>query len=204
MNASSNFLKIGITGGIGSGKTTVSKIIEKLGYPVFYSDLEAKNLMTTSEKIMTMVVELFGAQAYVNGELNRAYLAHVAFNNPSLLQALNQVIHPEVRNLFERFCLKNQHKKLIFNEAAILFETGAYKTFHANVLVTADEALRIERVCKRDHISEEQVKGRMKNQWDDSQKIPLADFVIYNNQEALEPQIERVLNELQNRVEFCS
>lgn len=198
---SKTFLKIGLTGGIGSGKTTVSKIIEALGFPVFYSDLEAKKLMTNNPNVVAAVKSLFGTEAYANGDLNRTYLAQVVFNNPSLLKALNDIIHPEVRNAFEDFCMKNKTKKLIFNEAAILFETGAYKTFDFNVLVTAREELRIERVAKRDQISENQVRERMNNQWSDDRKLSLADFVIVNDNQELITQVERVVSNLLSKLD---
>jgi len=196
MNFNPAFVKIGITGGIGSGKTTVAKIIEQLGYPVFFSDQEAKKLMVSNEKIKTQVLALFGEQAYSNGSLNRDHLAQVVFNKPDLLNSLNQVIHPEVRNSFDNFCVHNEHKKLIFNEAAILFETGAYKSFNFTILVTANESLRVKRVCLRDNITENQVYERLKNQWKDEVKIPLADFVVFNNGEALQPQIEKIILQL--------
>lgn len=196
MKSNSLPLKIGVTGGIGSGKTTVCKIIEKLGFPVFYSDEEAKDLMLTNATIIDGVKKLFGEAAYQDGALNRPYLAQIVFNNPSLLSALNQVIHPEVRNAFDNFAQQNKYKKLVFNEAAILFETGAYKNFDFTILVSAPIELRVKRVCERDHVSEQDVLKRMQNQWPDENKIPLADFVVHNDQQALQPQIESVINVL--------
>lgn len=199
MNSEIKPIRIGITGGIGSGKSTVCKIIEKLGYPVFYSDLEAKSIMNYNSDVIEKVKLLFGESAYdEHGALNRAHLAQVAFKNPSVLASLNDIIHPAVRIAFENFSLKNSEKKLIFNEAAILFETGAYKRFDFNILVCAEMLRRIKRVCERDNISENQVLERMKNQWSDDQKIPLADFVIYNNDEALQPQVESIIREIQH------
>ena len=200
MNQPKDFLKIGITGGIGSGKTTVSRIIEELGYPVFYSDIEAKALMTSNAKVIAAVKKLFGEEAYAHGNLNRTHLARVVFDNPSLLKSLNAVIHPEVRLEFESFCERNKAKKLLFNEAAILFETGAYKTFDFNVLVTADANLRIQRVIHRDNVSKNEVLSRMKNQWSDELKRPLADFIIFNNQEELMPQIQDVIESLMKKL----
>jgi dephospho-CoA kinase len=193
MSIKKRFLKIGVTGGIGSGKSTVCSLIEKFGYPVFYSDLEAKNLMNSNKALMDGIKVLFGNEAYLNGVLNRIHLAKVAFNNQSVLSDLNNLVHPLVRKEFELFCLRNVHKKLIFNEAAILFESGAYKSFDYNILVCANEELRIQRVSERDNVSVSQVKERLKNQWSDDQKVPLADFVVSNNNEALKPQIEQVI-----------
>jgi dephospho-CoA kinase len=196
MRSNKDFIKIGLTGGIGSGKTTVAKIIEKLGFPVFYSDLVAKSLMTENDGVVQSVVKIFGEQAYVNGRLNKSFLAQLAFSNPRLLNALNEIIHPEVWNAYSAFCEDNKHKKLIFNEAAILFETGAYKRFDYNVLVTAPEEIRIRRVMERDRLSEVQVKARINNQWSDEKKIPLADFVIFNYDRSLEPQIEFIVQRI--------
>lgn len=192
--------KIGVTGGIGSGKTTVCKIIEKLGFPVFYSDLEAKNLMLHSATVVSAVKSIFGESAYREGQINRSHLAQIVFNNPSLLNELNQIIHPEVRKAFDAFAQENVNQKLVFNEAAILFETGAYKNFDFTILVSAPIELRVKRVCERDHVSEQDVLKRMQNQWPDENKIPLADFVIHNDQQALKPQIESVINVLLAKV----
>jgi dephospho-CoA kinase len=191
---------IGVTGGIGSGKTTVCKIIEKLGFPVFYSDLEAKNLMLHSAHVISAVKHVFGESAYTGGQLNRPHLAQIVFNNPSLLNELNQIIHPEVRKAFDAFVQENVNQKLVFNEAAILFETGAYKNFDFTILVSAPIELRVKRVCERDHVSEKDVVKRIQNQWPDEKKIPLANFVIHNDQQALQPQIESVLNMLLAKV----
>lgn len=174
-------LKIGVAGGIGSGKTTICQFIEKRGYPVFYSDLEAKKIMNSNEHVISEIIKFFGSNAYQSKKLNSAHLAAVAFNNPSLLGELNQLVHPAVRASFEHFVEAHQDKKLVFNEAAILFETGAYQTFDYNILITAPKELRLERVANRDQIEPQQVENRMKNQWSDEKKIPLADFVIQNN-----------------------
>lgn len=194
--------KVGVTGGIGAGKTTVCKIIESLGYPIFYADIEAKNIMTSNPDIIAQIVRLFGADAYQNGEMNKFHLSKVVFNNPSLLSELNNLVHPEVRLSFDAFAKKHQDKKLVFNEAAILFETGAYKTFDYTVLVTAPKSLRIQRVSQRDQVANEHVENRMKNQWDDAKKIPLADFVILNDgQTDLNQSIRDILQQLLKRSE---
>ena len=189
-------LKIGVTGGIGSGKTTVCKLIEKMGFPVFYADVEAKNLMRFNKNIVDGLIRLFGEAAYEGNELNRTHLAQIVFNNPSLLNELNEIIHPEVRIAFNDFALKNEHRKLVFNEAAILFETGAYKNFDATILVTASLDNKILRVGERDQIPQEKILERMNNQWPDEKKIPLATYIIQNDHQALQPQIENIINAL--------
>lgn len=188
--------RIGITGGIGAGKSIVCRVISTMGYPVFYSDKAAKDILETDAGVMASVTKLFGAEAYSNGTLNRPFIANQVFGNETLLEALNAIVHPAVRLAFERWAEK-QPTPLVFNEAAILFETGAYKNFDAVVLVTAPEALRIERVMARDKVNEEAVKARMAKQWTDDQKMPLATFTILNDdQTMLIPQVIELLKKL--------
>jgi dephospho-CoA kinase len=182
-------LKIGITGGIGSGKSIVGKILEALHYPVFYSDSEAKNITHTNEEIRSALISRFGDTVYLDGVLNRAFLAEKIFADPEERIFVNNLIHPRVREAFEHFAIASE-SELVFNEAAILFETGSYKQFDKTILVTAPIAVRIERVMERDKCSAEEVQQRMKNQWDDEQKISLADFVIVND--GVKPLIEQI------------
>lgn len=191
-------LKVGITGGIGAGKTFVCRVLEKMGYPVFYSDKEAKELMNAHPGIVEEIIALVGEQAYEDGELNRPFLAEKAFENKDLLSRINAIVHPRVREAFADFAEQNAGLKgIVFNEAAILFETGAYKTFDATVLITAPESIRLNRVVERDTIPESQVRSRMNNQWKDEEKAKLADFVIHNDGTTmLLPQIENMLIKL--------
>lgn len=193
----SSCLKIGVTGGIGSGKSTVCKIIEQLGYPVFYSDQEAKKVINSNLAVIKKVKKLFGSTSYVDGQLNRAHIAEQAFENPGLLNALNEIIHPIVRNSFQDFATLHGTKKFVFNEAAILFETGAYKNFDFNILVVAPKDLRISRIMERDKVHEAQVILRMKSQWADEQKIPLANYVIQNSDDDdLTQQVKKIIENL--------
>jgi dephospho-CoA kinase len=196
MKSNYSCFKIGVTGSIGSGKTTVCRQIQELGYPVFYSDLEAKQLMNYNSRLISGVKQLFGELAYKNGELDRTYLSQIVFNNPSLLQELNQLVHPEVRRSFDEFVSANCYKKLVFNEAAILFETGAYKNFDFTILVHAPKEIRLKRVQLRDQITENQALERMKNQWPDEKKIALADFTIENYKREILPQLEIILSKI--------
>lgn len=191
-------LKVGITGGIGAGKTFVCRVLEKMGYPVFYSDKEAKELMNSHPGIVEEIIALVGEQAYADGELNRPFLAEKVFENKDLLSRINAIVHPRVREAFANFVEQNAGLKgIVFNEAAILFETGAYKTFDATVLITAPESVRLNRVVERDTIPEGQVRSRMNNQWKDEEKAKLADFVIHNDGTTmLLPQIENMLIKL--------
>lgn len=183
-------LKIGITGGIGSGKSTVCRVFSALGIPVFEADRIAKELMNTSREIHEKLVNLFGASVYLPDQtIDRKYLAGIVFNNPSLLAQLNAIVHPVVRQTFFDWCDK-QKSPYIIHEAAILFESGFYKMMDKTITVVTSENERIQRVMKRDGLTLELVKERIRNQWTDEERIKLADFVIGNNDnELIIPQI---------------
>lgn len=167
-----------------------------MGFPVFYSDIEAKRIMLTDEKVTSQIKNIFGDKAYVNNDLNRNYLAEKIFTEPELKDQINAVIHPAVRKAFDDFA-QNQKTSLVFNEAAILFETGSYKSFNATILVVADEELRIKRVQERDKVPVKSIIDRMNNQWSDEKKKPLADFIIENNEDSLlVPQVEKIIEQL--------
>ena len=193
MNTSSktnSMLKIGITGGIGSGKSTVCRVFSVLGIPVFEADLIAKKLMNTDQEIHKKLVSLFGAAVYLPDQtIDRKYLAGIVFNDPSLLAQLNAIVHPVVRKTFFDWCDK-QKSPYIIHEAAILFESGFYKMMDKTIAVVTSENERIQRVMKRDKLTLELVKERINNQWSDEERIKLADFVISNNDnELIIPQI---------------
>lgn len=183
-------LKVGITGGIGSGKSTVCRVFSVLGIPVFESDKIARELMNTDTEIKQQLVDLFGTAVYLPDQtINRKYLAGIVFNNPSLLAQLNTIVHPVVRKTFFDWCEKQQTPYII-HEAAILFESGFYKMMDKTITVITSEHERIQRVMKRDGITLEMVNERIKNQWNDQQRMELADFVIGNNDDELViPQI---------------
>lgn len=189
-------LKIGITGGIGSGKSTVAKIIEVLGFPVYYSDHEAKMLMNSSDEIREELNNHFGIDFYSEGQLNRKLLADKIFQNKEELNFVNQLVHPLVRQDFYLWS-ERQLSKIVFQESALLFETGNEKNFSATILVTASDELRIQRVMKRDNCSRASVLERMKNQLPESEKIAKANFVLYNNEnESLIQQTLSVVKEI--------
>ena len=185
--------RIGLTGGIGSGKSYIAGVLEKMGYPVYYSDEQAKVLTDTHPEIRAGLISRFGTSIYSEEILNRKELAaHIFKSEPDRI-FVNQLIHPVVRADFDRWCAE-QHTALVFNEAAILFETGAYQQFDATVLVIAPHELRMQRIIERDRCTVEQAAARMKSQWSDEQKIPLATVVITSNGEfPLVSQIERVI-----------
>lgn len=189
-------MKVCITGGVGAGKSVVSKCIATLGYPVFNSDLEAKSLMNNDLLVKQELVSAFGENTFVNNVLNRSYLAEVVFNDETARATINSIVHPRVRQKFAEYAEENK-ETLVFNEAAILFETGAYKSFDKSILIIAPESLRIERVMARDNVSADQVKDRINAQWPDAKKKELADFIIINDDKTpLLEQIESVINQL--------
>jgi dephospho-CoA kinase len=193
-------ITLGITGGIGSGKTTVCRILEVLGIPVYYADVRAKQLYKENAGVMQAVKKLFGDDIYRRGELAKAEVARRVFNDKFLLQKLNAIVHPAVEKDFAKWAAGHSDKPFVVKEAAILFENGGYKKLDLNALVTAPEDIRIKRVVKRDGISEDQVKERIRNQWPDEKKIPLADFVIKCDEEHLViPQVMEIMERLKEK-----
>lgn len=170
---------IGLTGGIGSGKTTIAKMFEKLGVPVYYADDEAKKLMNTSDRIKEKLIDLFGENAYKNDVLNREFIASIIFNDKTKLNEINSIVHPEVENHFKNWT-KNQTSKYVIQENAIIFENSSQNRFDHIITVTAPDDVKIQRVIKRDHTSSEKVLERMHNQLDDEFKIKNSFFVINN------------------------
>ena len=171
---------IGITGGIGSGKSLVSELFSSLGYPSYNSDKEAKRLYITPE-IKKEVISIFGEGIYSGNVLNKAVLASKAFSNKILLEKLNQLIHPAVGVHFQNW-LEEQDSNLVFKEAAVLIESGAYKSCNVILTVSAPESLRIARVMSRDGVSETEVKARMDKQLSDKEREYYADWVILNDE----------------------
>ena len=188
-------LSVGISGGIGSGKTLVCTIFQVLGISVYNSDLEAKRIMETNEQVKKEIIKLLGEESYFNNlSLNRKFIAEKIFNQKELLHTLNQIVHPAVRIDAEIWSKKiPQEGGYYLRESAILFETGIYRQLNYNILVTSPQEIRIERIKSRDDISAEDIILRMKNQWDDKQKLPLANFVIVNDGKTLLiPQILKI------------
>ncbi|MFD2561761.1 dephospho-CoA kinase [Aquimarina rubra] len=170
---------VGLTGGIGSGKSTVAKMFAKFDVPVYTADDEAKKLMNEDTVVKKQIIHLLGEKAYGKEGLNRAFIANKVFNDAKLLDKLNQIVHPAVADHFTAWKDK-QKSAYVIKEAAILFENGGYKKCDYTILVTAPEEVRIERVLKRDNTTRSQILDRLRNQWEDTKKIPLADFVINN------------------------
>ncbi|MFC2175786.1 dephospho-CoA kinase [Bacteroidota bacterium] len=172
---------LGITGGIGSGKTTVCEVFQELGVPIYYADIRAKQLMTEDLSLRERIVEVFGKEAYTDGMLNRAFLAAKVFSSQEQLKVLNGLVHPAVAADFERWLEENEKAPYVIKEAAILFESGANRFVDVTVLVVAPEKIRINRVMLRDEVKAFQVKERMANQWSQERKEKLADYVINND-----------------------
>jgi len=191
--------RIGITGGIGAGKSMVSKIIESMGFPVFNSDEEAKKIINYHPEVKTELIALLDDSIYSVNGLDRPKLAELIFKNPMLREKVNQIVHPRVRESFDLFALNNSSSKLVFNEAAILFETGAYKQFDSTILITAPLELRIKRIIARDNVSRQEIELRMNAQWPENKKEELASFIILNDEVSpLLVQVELAVSELLN------
>jgi len=170
---------IGLTGGIGSGKSSVLEVFSAKGIACYQSDHQAKKLMQEDERLVEQIKALFGDDIYKENQLDRVQLADLVFSDKAILESLNAIVHPAVQKDFKVF-ISEQDAPYVLNEAAILFESGGAEVCDAVILVTAPELLRIERVMKRENIDPKSIRARMNHQWSDNQKIPLADFIIDN------------------------
>ncbi len=173
-------LKIGLTGGIGSGKTLVSSVFKEFNISVYNADTEAKRLMETDPDIIRLIKSLLGPKSYQRGKLNRKYVSEVVFTDKDKLESLNSIVHPAVRREFEKWALGKVSEPYVIEEAAILFESGGAETMDYTIFVKAGINTRINRVVERDHVSPEQVRRRIKHQMDEREKEKLADFIINN------------------------
>ena len=171
---------VGLTGGIGSGKTTVAGFFKELGIPIYIADEEAKKLLHSSKSLKSAIITLFGEQAYNKGQLDRKYIATQVFLDKEKLESLNSLVHPEVNKDFEEWKVEQKAPYVIY-EAAILFEKGGYKKCDYVVLVTANLQDRIERLQKRDLSTIEEIEARMAHQWSDDRKKTYSEFIIENN-----------------------
>lgn len=181
--------KIGITGGIGSGKTYISNIFKSLGIPLFNSDIEAKTLMNSSKKLVSQIKKEFGEDIYTNENFNKEKLSSIVFSNSDKLQKLNSLVHPIVKEEFNNWC-KKQTSPFLIKEAAILFESKSHLGLDAVICVSAPLELKIKRLFKRDNFSEMEIKKRIDNQISQDEKEKLSDYIILNDEkELLLPQI---------------
>lgn len=170
---------IGLTGGIGSGKSRIVAVFTALGVPCYIADQEAKKLMVDNARVKQQIIDLFGEKAYNQNDLNRAYIGELVFNDSQKLAALNAIVHPAVAQDFSVW-ISQQDYPYVIKEVAILFETAGYKAVDQSILITAPKEIRLQRAMKRDQCTEEEVLARMNNQWEDEQRLPLASHVIEN------------------------
>lgn len=190
---------IGLTGGIGSGKSTVAQFIEEMGFPVYYSDVRAKEIVNDDELLKKGIIELLGEKAYdENGLYDRKYVAEIVFNDEELLQKLNGMIHPAVKYDFEKW-VGNQTTEFVCKETALLFELKLNESCFKSVLVTADDNLRLKRVMDRDGKTYREVENVMNKQMPEKDKIKIADFVIFNNDgmDELQAETENVIRQIE-------
>ena len=192
---------VGLTGGIGSGKTTVAKLFESLNIPIYIADVEAKRLMSTSTAIKEKLIALFGDKAYHDNELNRAFIADKIFNDTVYLDQMNAIVHPEVGLHFKNW-LKHQDSPYVIKEAAIIFEHQKQDQYDLIISVIADKDNRIKRVTDRDQSTPEKVLAIMKNQTNDIEKAKLSDYVIMNNDKStLQNQVLKIHKSILKRIE---
>ena len=194
-------LKVGITGGIGSGKSVVCQIFDILGIPIYYADERAKYLVNTSLIVRSEIIKVFGKDSYSIDGYNRKYMADIVFHDAEQLAKLNNIIHPQVAIDFEGWLSKQQFVKYILKEAAILIESEAYKMMDRIIVVDAPIELRINRIKERNHASEEEIRSRMSSQWTADKIKSFADWIITNDDHTMIlPQILSIHNQLLNLV----
>lgn len=194
-------LKVGLTGGIGSGKSLICDAFRHLGVPVFNADNESKFIINSDANVIAKLKIEFGDDIYENDKINKPKLASLIFNDDEALKKVNSILHPKVREYFLKWCTIHKKAPYVIEEAAILFESNAYKELDITINVHADELIRINRVVKRDNTNPDLVKDRIKNQLSDKDRIKLADFTINNNgNEMVLPQILEIHKNILNRV----
>jgi len=178
-------LKIGLTGGIGSGKSLICEIFSELGVPVYVADDEAKKLMDGNTSLKGQISDIFGEKAYVDGKLNRKYIGSIVFKEAFKLKKLNALIHPVVQEHFQQWAKDLDENPYVIEEAAILFESGASEGMDYTIYVKAEESLRISRVVERDKVTVDAVRERIASQWPEIEKEKRADFIIYNEKDSM-------------------
>lgn len=196
-------IKIGITGGMGSGKTTLSNILKNMGFPVYNTDKAAAEIMKSEEKIISKIKKIFGEDIYdESGILDKKKLASLIFKDVEKLEAVNRLIHPEVMRDFKKW-YESRTEDMVFCESAILFESGWENEFDYILCVTADIDKRIERIRKRDGISREAVMERLKNQMPEKEKCMRSDFILCNNEvSSLEQEVRKLVSQIRSKVKY--
>lgn len=192
-------LIVGITGGIGSGKSTVARYLRHQGYKVYDSDIEAKKIQNSNADVRAATIQLFGNQAYTENEMNRAFIAKCVFEDKNLLQKLNEIVHPAVKDDFSKWIKENSNEKIVFLESAILYESGFNSLVDKVLLISASKETRIRRVIRRDSATREQVVKRIENQTDTEELKQRADIVLYTDDDiAMNVKIFILLKKLNN------
>lgn len=187
---------VGLTGGIGSGKSTVASLLRVMGYPVYNSDDRARYLQSNDQELIDETVNLLGEEVLDNGRLNRALIAEKVFGNPELLKKLNALVHPRVKEDFLNW-LNGLNAQIVFKESALLIETGSHSECDYVVVVSAPEEVRIERVVLRDETGRRDILQRMKHQMPEDEKLGVADFIVQNDGRiAIIPQVEHILEQI--------
>ena len=177
---------LGITGGIGSGKSTVSKIFEVLGVKMYQSDDMAKYLMENDNKLISSIINYFGEESYIDGKINKEYISKNVFYDTEKLKTINNLVHPVVINDFKKWCLINKSEKILIKEAALLFESKSYKELDFIIYVYAEKKLRISRILKRDsHRTKDQIEHIINSQLTDKESFEKADYILENNEKSL-------------------
>ena len=191
-------VKVGLTGGIGSGKTTVSNFLLDYGIPVYNSDSKGKTLMNANLELKNNIVSIFGERVYDNGILNTNLLSSIVFNDSTKIEQLNNLVHPKVAQDFNQWVGKNNNKPILVKEAAILIESGAYLNMDKIILVVSEKSTRINRVSKRDNSDLDSIEKRINHQLTDNEKIKYADYIIENNSslEHLKLEVLKVVNKI--------
>lgn len=185
-------IKVGITGGMGSGKTIVCEIFIRLGISLYNADNKAKWLMNNNENLKQQLIERWGNRLYKNNQLDRSFLADIIFTDKKALEYVNSIVHPAVNIDFKKWCFLHTKEVYVIEESALLFESMAFSDMDVMVTVYSPENIRIERVIRRDNVPRAQVINRMNNQLSDEEKVKRSDFVIYNNEK--QSLLEQVLN----------
>lgn len=194
-------IKVGLTGGIGSGKTYITHFFNKLGIAIYNSDTRGKHLMDSDPQVKNKIIEAFGSESYNQDGLNRKYLSQHVFNDNAKLATINQIVHPAVKADFENWCSSHKNDTYIIKEAAILIESGAYKDCDYLIVVTAPTNMRIQRVIDRDNMTPDEIKKRMAKQLSDDDRLQHASFTINNDGTMLvEEQVVEIHNQL---LKFC-
>ena len=191
-------IKVGLTGGIGSGKTTVSNFLLDYGIPVYNSDSQGKTLMNTNLELKNDIVSIFGESVYDNSILNTNLLSSIVFSDPKKIEQLNNLVHPKVAEDFTQWIRKNNNQPILVKEAAILIESGAYLNMDKIILIVSEKPTRINRVSKRDNSDLESIEKRINHQLTDNEKIKYADYIIENNSslEHLKLEVLKVVNKI--------